>query len=139
MQTPTLAHMHMAKRILRYLSGTKNYGLIFKKLGKKDNNDVYVSAYCDSDHAGDKTDRKSTTGYCVFVNGNLISWATKKQTTVAQSSTEAEFMALSDTVKEVKWIIMLLTELKYNVIAPAIIHVDNQSTIKISENDACMS
>ena len=96
-----------------------------------------VTAYCDSDYANSVTDRKSITGYCVLLNGNLVSWKTKKQTTVAQSSTEAEFMALSDVVKEVKWIIMLLHELNYNVITPVNINIDNKSTIKIGENDAC--
>lgn len=114
-----------------------NYGLVYERKNANDSNDIYISAYCDSDYAGSKEDRRSTTGYCVFMNGNLISWATKKQPTVSQSSCEAELLALSDVVKEVKWLIMLLTELHQNVITPVVINVDNQSTIKISENDAC--
>jgi hypothetical protein len=135
MQTPTHTNMHVAKRVLRYLSGTQNYGLMYEK--RVSSNDIHVNAYCDSDYANSKEDRKSTTGYCVFINGNLISWATRKQPTVAQSSCEAELLALSDVVKEVEWVIMLLTELRQNVVTPATINIDNQSTIKISENDAC--
>ena len=81
------------------------------------------------------TDRKSTTGYCTFINNNIIDWQCKKQTTVALSSTEAEYMAISEVTKEVMWMIAILTELKQKVVTPVTIYVDNQSAIKISEND----
>jgi hypothetical protein len=96
---------------------------------------VRLHAYCDADWAGDLTDRKSTTGYCTYVNNNLISWQTKKQSTVALSSTEAEYMAISDVIKEVMWMRILLTELDLKIETPTMIYVDNQSAIKISEND----
>ena len=60
---------------------------------------VELVAYCDADWAGDLTDRRSTTGYCTMMNNNLISWQSKKQTTVALSSTEAEYMAINDVAK----------------------------------------
>jgi hypothetical protein len=79
--------------------------------------------------------RKSTTGYCIFVNGNLVSWGTKKQATVALSSTESEYMAVTETAKEVMWLKMLLVELKCVVKKPTIIFVDNTAAISISKND----
>ena len=91
--------------------------------------------YCGSDYAGDIGDRKSTTGYCSYINNNIISWCTKKQATVALSSTEAEYMAIGEIAKEVMWLRMILEEMNVKVKRPTIIYVDNQSAKKISEND----
>jgi hypothetical protein len=135
MQTPTHNDMMNAKRILRYLRGTTQLGLKYEG-GEGMNDSVVITAYCDADWAGDKTDRRSTTGYCVFINNNLVSWNTKKQTTVALSTAEAELMSVCECVKEVKWIYQLLIEMGTKTQTPVVIHEDNQSTIKISENDA---
>lgn len=138
MQQPTTVQYQSAKRVLRYMSGTSEHGLVYRRNNSNNNNrDVFINAYCDANYAGDRNDRRSTSGYCVFLNGNLVSWATKKQQTVALSTCEAELMALSEVVKEVKWMMMLLTEMRYHVVLPIIINVDNQSAIKISENDEC--
>jgi hypothetical protein len=96
---------------------------------------IIVSAYCDADWAGDKNDRKSTTGYCTFINKNIVNWCSKKQSVVALSSAEAEYMAISEVVKDVMWTRMILEELMFEVQTPSIIHVDNQSAIRISETD----
>lgn len=134
MKTPKHTHMIAAKRALRYLNGTKEMGLHYSN-HECNGGKVKVEAYCDADWGGDTDDRKSTTGYCVFLNGNLISWNTKKQPTVALSSAEAELMAISDVTKEVKWIVQLLNELEYEVELPIIIYEDNQSAMAMSEND----
>ena len=91
-----------------------------------DSESVSASGYCDADWGGDKNDRKSTTGYCVFINNNLISWNTKKQQTVALSTAEAELMAIVEVTKELKWMQALLTEMKMKVKTPITIYTDNQ-------------
>ena len=86
MSTPSETHMRAAKKILRYLAGCDNYALRYSSSNNNNNNHSIV-AYCDADWGGDKTDRKSTTGYCVYLDGvNLVSWNTKKQPTVALDS-----------------------------------------------------
>jgi hypothetical protein len=127
--------MVAAKRIMRYMRATTDYGLQYTADSDSMSSDVTVSAYCDADWGGDLDDRKSTTGFCVFINGNIVSWATKKQPTVALSSAEAELMAIVEVVKEVMWYLHVLTEMKRKVRKPIIINVDNQSSMKISEND----
>ena len=98
-------------------------------------NYIVITGWCDADWAGDKSDRKSTSGNCVFINNNLVSWQTKKQPTVALSSAEAELMSLVEVTKEILFFNYLLTQLKYNIIYPININVDNQSAIKIAQND----
>ena len=139
MAKPGHHHLIAAKCILRYLQGTQHLGLVYQKDERmKDDGDkktVTVTGYCDSDWGGDLVTRKSTTGYCVFVNNNLVSWNTKKQQTVATSSAEAEVMASVEVVKEVKWLQQMLSELGFIVKTPTIVFCDNQSAIRISEKD----
>jgi hypothetical protein len=83
-------HWNAAKRVLRYLKGTLDHGLTFKKTGEK------LRVCVDADWAGSIDDRRSFTGYSFILASATISWETRKQRTVALSSTEAEYMALSD-------------------------------------------
>jgi hypothetical protein len=135
MTKPTITHMQAAKRILRYLRGNIEYGLKYNNNISTNGNKVVVSGYSDADWGGDKYDRKSTTGYCTFVNGNLISWNTKKQPTVALSTAEAELMAIVELAKEVTWLCSVLEEMNYQVEKPSCILSDNLSAIKIAQND----
>ena len=96
---------------------------------------ITITAFSDSDWGGDRDGGKSTSGYCVFVNGNLISWMTKKQPTVALSSAEAEYMAAVEVVKEVMWLQQLLEEVHYKVKQPTEVFIDNQSAIAIAKDD----
>jgi hypothetical protein len=134
MSNPSEADMIKVRRIFKYLTNARHYGLVY--MNQHHGGVVKLHAYSDADWAGDITDRKSTTGYCTFMNNNLISWSTKKQSTVALSSCEAEYMAISDVVKEIMWMRILLEEIDIQVETPTIIYVDNQSAIKISENDS---
>jgi hypothetical protein len=136
MSNPTEEDMVRVKRIFRYLTASRHFALLYQPPNQHQGGVVKLHGYCDADWGGDLTDRKSTTGYCTFVNNNLISWQSKKQTTVALSSCEAEYMAINDIAKEVMWMRMLMKELKIEVETPTIIYVDNQSAIKISENDS---
>jgi len=126
MSEPNATHMRAAMRVL---SGTVNYGLRYRNDESVYGNSVCITGYCDADWAGDKTDRKSTSGYCVYVNNNLVTWNTRKQQSVSLSTAEAELMAIVEVLKEVKWMSMLLTEMKYEVKKPIQIWCDNQSAV----------
>jgi hypothetical protein len=95
MHAPTIAHLKMVRRILRYVKGTINNGLHFTSTTK-----LHLSAFSDADWVGCLTTRRSTTGYCVFLGHNLISWCAKKQHTISRSSTEADYHAMANTAAE---------------------------------------
>ena len=132
MSNPGMKHWQACKRILRYLKRTTKIGLI---LNGGEQNQQLLSAYSDADWAGDTDDRKSTTGMVVMMNGSVVSWMSKKQTTVALSTAEAEYMALGGTIQEIKWIKSLLGELGVLVKEPITIWCDNQAAIAISKNN----
>ncbi|KAK4393367.1 Retrovirus-related Pol polyprotein from transposon RE1, partial [Sesamum angolense] len=87
-----------------------------------------------TDYAGAKDDRKSTSGYCTYVGGNLVTWRSKKQTTVARSSAEAEYRAMAHTTSEILWLKNLLKELGFMYDGPVPMHCDNQAAIHIAIN-----
>ncbi|GJX72910.1 uncharacterized mitochondrial protein-like protein [Tanacetum coccineum] len=95
---PKVSHLHAVKRIFRYLKGQPKLGLWYPKDSPFD-----LVAYTDSDYAGASLDRKSTTGGCQFLRCRLISWQCKKQTVVANSTTEAEYVAASSCCGQVLW------------------------------------
>nr|GEU45320.1 hypothetical protein [Tanacetum cinerariifolium] len=97
--TPKASHLHAVKRIFRYLKGKPHLGLWYPKDSPFD-----LVAYSDSDYAGKSLDRKSTTGGCQFLGCRLISWRCKKQTVVATSSTEAEYVDAASCCAQVLWI-----------------------------------
>ena len=102
---PGEKHWTAAKRVLRYLQGTKAYGLLFKNYVDPTSELIYtLNGYCDADWGGNLDDRRSTTGYIVTLNNCIISWNSKRQTTVAQSSIEAEYMSIAAVVNDIKWI-----------------------------------
>lgn len=121
-------HAH-AKRVLRYVQGTRDLKLVYHR---SQSADVLVG-YSDSDWGGDKNDYKSTSGYVFKVFGNTVSWLSRKQSTVALSSTEAEYVALAEAVCEAKWLRSLLCEMGIECNEPTTIFEDNQSCIKIAE------
>lgn len=120
------------KRVLRYLKGSIDIKLTYKKCDYN----VILSGYVDSDWGGDDlTDRKSTTGYLFkLYNKCTICWNTRKQASVAVSSTEAEYMALFEAVKEAKWLKSLATSININNVEPIIIYEDNNGCISIANN-----
>ena len=89
MNSPSLAHWQALKRLLRFLQGIKHRGLFFAQ-----NSTLTLSCYSNSDCGGDVDDRRSTSGYGIFLGNSLISWMTKKQPTVTRSSTESEYKAI---------------------------------------------
>jgi len=127
LSSPSLAHWQAAKGVLRYLSGTADYGITYTKKTPG------FIGYCDSDYAGDTGARHSTTGYVFVHNSGAISWSSKKQPTVAVSTTEAEYMAAGAAVKEGLWLRKLMQDLHLDVDHVQIMG-DNQATLKLLRN-----
>lgn len=129
MNNPTEDHMEAVYRILRYLKMTLGQGLFFKKTTNRE-----VTIFTDSDWAGSVTDRRSTSGYCTYVWGNLVTWRSKKQSVVSRSSAEAEFRALSHGICEGIWLKRVLNELGIQIAESIKTFCDNQSAISIAKN-----
>ncbi|OWY96906.1 putative mitochondrial protein [Phytophthora megakarya] len=126
---PTVADWKLAKRVLRYLAGTKSLKLRMDG-GKSVARPLDVVGYSDADYAADKTDRKSTTGGLVTADGMAVSWICKKQGGVSLSTMEAEFTAASVVAQELQGVRELLVEMKVKYMAPMELHVDNQVALK---------
>lgn len=127
---PTEEHWKAVKHILRYLVGTINYGLLYNRADSSSE----CCGYSDADWAGDLDDRKSTSGYVFQVGGAPVSWRSCKQSSVALSTAEAEYIALSSAAQEAIWMRTLLSELKRESTKPALIYEDNQAAICLSKN-----
>lgn len=125
----TNEHFTHAKRILRYVHGTTDLKLEYRR---KEKAEVLVG-YADSDWAGDANDCKSTSGFVFKLYGNTVTWSTHKQAVVSQSSTEAEYAAVVEAMNEAEWINELLRELNIETNEPITINEDNQSCIKVAE------
>lgn len=119
------------KRILRYLKGTANYSLV---LGRTDSCEELIG-YADANWAESRLDRKSNSGFVFKFLGGVVSWSCKRQTCVALSSTEAEFIALSEACKEAQWIRRILEDLHQPQHSPTLIYEDNQSCLKLIEEE----
>jgi hypothetical protein len=128
MHDPGKRHWEAVKQIIRYLKGTQFRGLVLGGTGGE------LQGYVDSDHAGDKDTRRSTTGYIFYLFGGPISWNCKTQPTVALSSTEAEYMALSSSAQEAIWLIGILNSLGINNHETVTLFCDNQGSIKLAKN-----
>ena len=129
MHAPKVQHMDAVNRILRYLKGSAGRGIWMRKNGH-----TSISAYTDADWAGCPIDRRSTTGYCIFVGGNLVTWKSKKQNVVAKSSAEAEYRAMSTTTSEIIWLRALLKDLSFPTTESSRLFCDNQAAIHIASN-----
>ena len=112
--------MQALKRVLRYLKQTITHGLHLTRTKT-----LSLTAFCDADWGGDTVDRKSTGAYIVYLCPNAISWSCKKQSTVARSSTEAEYRAIGSTTTEILWLQQLLLELGIHIAQPPTIFSDN--------------
>ncbi|GJS67030.1 putative ribonuclease H-like domain-containing protein [Tanacetum coccineum] len=126
--TPKVSHLYAVKRIFKYIKGKPKLGLWYPRESPLD-----LVAYSDSDYAAANLDRKSTTGGCQFLGRRLISWQCKKQTIVATSTTEAEYVAAASCCGQVLWLQNQLLDYGFNFMN-TIIHIDNQSTICIIKN-----
>ncbi|XP_034674238.1 secreted RxLR effector protein 161-like [Vitis riparia] len=127
MHNPSEDHMDAIIRILRYLNSSPGKGLLFSKNGH-----LRINGYTDANWAGNISDRRSTSGYFMFVCGNLITWRSKKQKVVALSSSEAEFRGMAKKLCELLWIKRLLIELGFAFASEMDLFCDNKAAIAIS-------
>jgi hypothetical protein len=123
------AHLTAVKRILRYLKGTSKLGLKYEKIKNEQ-----LIGYSDADWAGDRDDRHSTSGYVCLLSGGAITWMSKKQGSVALSTAEAEYIALSSAAQEIVWLRRILSDLGMEMSNPTQIMEDNQGSIAMSRN-----
>ncbi|GKE43737.1 putative ribonuclease H-like domain-containing protein [Tanacetum coccineum] len=126
--TPKTSHLHAVKRIFRYLKGQPKLGLWYPRDSPFD-----LEAFSNSDYAGASLDKKSTIGGCQFLGKRLISWQYKKQTIVANSTTEAEYVATANCCRQVLWIQNKMLDYGFNFMNTKI-YIDNESTICIVKN-----
>ncbi|KAG8489064.1 hypothetical protein CXB51_017032 [Gossypium anomalum] len=124
-----VTHFKAAKRILRYVKGTLNHGVMFKK-----EKELKLIGYSDSDWAGSVDDMKSTSGYFFTLGSGVFCWSSKKQQTVAQSTAEAEYIAAAAAVNQAIWLRKLLSDLNEEQSEATKIMVDNQSAVAIAKN-----
>ncbi|THH19984.1 hypothetical protein EUX98_g8666 [Antrodiella citrinella] len=123
------SHINAVKHVFRYLKATPTLGITFRT------SDVTLSGYSDADWGQDLTNRRSISGYFFMIGRSPISWSSKKQSTVALSSMEAEYLALSHATKESIWLRSLLRELGFPQANPSIIFCDNQSAIAFTRDN----
>jgi ribonuclease HI len=127
---PSMQHYRAAKHLLRYIQGTKDFVLTFMHT-----DNLAPLGYCDASFAADPDDRKSTSGYIFFLANGPISWQSNKQTTVALSTMEAEYIALTEAAKEAKFLRHLLSTISKPVLGPTLIKTDSQAALEHVKNN----
>jgi hypothetical protein len=129
MHDPREPHLALIKCILRYLQGTLDHGLVLHRSSAG-----AMTVYTDADWAGCPDTRRSTSGYAVFLGDNLISWSSKRQSTVSRSCAEAEYRAVANGVAEITWLRQLLMELHSPVRRTSLVYCDNLSAVYLATN-----
>jgi hypothetical protein len=127
----TFTHLKEGKHVLRYAIHTCHYSLKFG-IGINKNHELKLVGYADADYGGRLINRKSMTGYIFIFNCGPISWSSRKQPTVAMSTMEAEYMALSDTIRKLLSRMYYITELGISTIQPTVLFSDNQAAIVLA-------
>ena len=129
MQSPKKPHLDAARRILRYVKGTIDYGLLYKR-----SKYCKLVGYCDADYVGDHDTRRSTTKNVFKFGSRTISWCSKRQPTVSLSSTKAKYRAAVGAVQKSTWLKLLMEDLHQKSDYPISLLCDNQSAIRLAEN-----
>lgn len=129
MQSPREDHWQAVKRILRYLKHTADLGLLIRP-----SSNLQLHAFSDADWAGCPDDRRSTSGYAIYMGSSLISWSARKQRTVARSSTEAEYRALANATTELIWLQSLLQEIGFFPSSSHVLWCDNLGVTYLTAN-----
>ncbi|GKV07267.1 hypothetical protein SLEP1_g19063 [Rubroshorea leprosula] len=129
MEFPRQSHLQVAKRIMRYLKGTFDHGLFYSS-----SSNCALVGYSDSDWGGDLDDRKSTTGYCFNFGSTACSWSSKKQSIVALSTCEVEYVAVASSACQAIWLQSLKNQVRVPIEEPMKIFVDNISAINLAKN-----
>ena len=123
------AHLQAVKRIFKYLQGTQNYGLWYPR-----DTDLTLHAYTDADWAGSMDDRKSTSGGAFFMGSRLVSWFSKKQSSISLSTAKEEYVAAASCCTQLLWMMQILQDFKTNCTQTISILCDNTSAISVSKN-----
>jgi len=130
-EAPRKAHWNGVKRVFQYLNCTRNFGIKFHPETRSKN----IRCYVDSDYSSDLDTGRSISGYVLKYYSGPIIWKSSKQSTVATSTTEAEFVAAAQAIKEVLWLRQLLDELTIKQMEPSEVFIDNQGAIKLLVNN----
>ncbi|SGY55440.1 BQ5605_C006g04025 [Microbotryum silenes-dioicae] len=130
----TAEHWEALKHILRYLVGTRNFGIRYQKSFQPMS--AILEGFVNADHGADPVTRRSVSGYVFMCVGGAISWIAKRQTLVTLSSTEAEYVAMSYATREGIWLCCLLADLGFEQTAPTRLRGDNQSAITLAKHPA---
>ncbi len=130
--------MRVAKRVVRYLKGTMNMGLIYgQEIANclpREPPPYDLVGYADSNFTGDLEDRKSVMGYCFFLNGAVVLWSSKKQRTVSTLTIKAEYIALGQEAKEAVWIKQFINEFEIETVEHLTLNGDNEISIALTKN-----
>ncbi|CAL8997273.1 unnamed protein product [Prunus brigantina] len=129
MHGPTKKHMGTAKRVLRYIQGTLDYGIAYEKEKK-----AMLVGYCDSDWSGCEDDMRSTSGYAFHLGSGVFSWASVKQSSVALSTAEAEYVSAAEATAQAVWLRFVLSDFGEEQVEATPILCDNTSAIAITKN-----
>ena len=129
MSSPTIDNWAVLEHILCYLKGASGRGILYSNHGHN-----RVECFTDADWAGSKEDRRSTSCYCVFVGGNLVSWKSKKQGVVSRSSAESAYRAMTQSVCEIMWFHQLSMKVGIKIVVPTKLWCDNQVALHITSN-----
>ena len=134
---PTIRHWNAVLRVLRYLKGTINYSIQYGT------GDTLLQGYCDADYAGDTGDRRSVSGHTFLLGGGPVTWSSVKQRCVSTSTTEAEYISLSEASKQGQWLRALIREIQYAEFLPSTlatpIFSDNQGCIALARDPVAHS
>ncbi|OWZ09604.1 Copia type Polyprotein [Phytophthora megakarya] len=134
-QSPTQQHIGAAKRVLRYLIGTKSLGIVYStEVNAKPADTLVIDGFCDSDWGNDPDTRKSVTGFVHCMAGGAISWASKRQTIVAQSTAEAEYVAACEACMEGQGLRNVLIEVFSQMATRFQLGIDNQAAFVMATN-----
>ncbi|KAL2246506.1 UNVERIFIED_CONTAM: Retrovirus-related Pol polyprotein from transposon RE2 [Sesamum indicum] len=129
LNAPCEAHWKAVFHVVKYLKGCPSLGLFLPAANSLD-----LQAYCDADWASCPDSRHSLTGFCIFLRRALVSWKTKKQSTISRSSAKAEYRSLAATVCELRWLSFLLVDFGVSVNLPILLFCDNRAAIHILTN-----
>ncbi|MBW0571042.1 hypothetical protein O181_110757 [Austropuccinia psidii MF-1] len=130
-ENPGMTHWNLFLHVLKYLRGTSKIGLKYQKDSQEP-----IVAYSDADWGNCRITRRSTTGYLIKINDNLVIWKTRKQPTVSLSSAEAEYKSLTDLTSEILWLRHFCKEINISEVEEAIVvHEDNQGCIDTANSD----
>jgi len=128
-ENPKETHLQVVKRIFKYLQGTQNYGLWYPR-----DTNLTLHSYIDAYWAGSVDDRKSSSGGALFMGSRLVSWFSKKQSSIALSTAEAEYVVVASCCTQLLWMMQTLQDLQITCTPPISIFCDHTSAISISKN-----